>query len=335
MNGTECSSATPSACDKNHRESGVFTPREDGHRVSTGAVSDVPIRLLLLTPGRSQASGVGVVSAQSSDRNGTKDSSSERAVKVSGRSPGGCISVSLVSKACIAYSKDKVFMGKGHLVHFVDAHCEMNSEVNKSLIEKNLLNIEDLRKENSKPGEVLTFIRNGRYVFSLVVKNKQDDKINLNIVSEVVQALKNTMLTLDVKSVKVSSVGNDLENLSWSTVEQIFKENFSNSGLSIIVCSGEIIIPPANQREEIIKEFHESVVGGHKGASKTYWKVRSNYFWENMKSDVQIIVKSCKNCQRNKLVRQGTRQPMLITDTPKQPFEKIQIDMVGPLPVTP
>ena len=39
------------------------------------------------------------------------------------------------------------------------------------------------------------------------------------------------MLTLDVKSVKVSSVGNDLENLSWSTVEQIFKENFANSGL--------------------------------------------------------------------------------------------------------
>ena len=281
MNGTECSSATPSACDKNHRESGVFTPREDGHRVSTGAVSDVPIRLLLLTPGRSQASGVGVVSAQSSDRNGTKDSSSERAVKVSGRSPGGCISVSLVSKACIAYSKDKVFMGKGHLVHFVDAHCEMNSEVNKSLIEKNLLDIEDWKRKTQSsrlPGEVLTFIGNGRYVYSLVVKNKQDDKIDLNIVSEVVQPLKNTMLTLDLKSVKVSSVGNDPENFSWSTVEQIFKGNFLNSGLFIIVGSGEIIIPHANQREEIIKEFHESVVGGHKGPSKTDWKVRSNYF---------------------------------------------------------
>ena len=195
MNGTECSSAIPSACDKNHRESGVFTPRKDGHRVYPGEGSDVPIRPLSLTPGRSQASSVGVVSVQSSGRNGTKDSSCERAVKVSSRSPVGSISVSLVSEACIAYSKDKVFMGKGHLVHFIDAHCEMNSEVNKSLTEKNLLDIEDLRKENSKPGEVLTFIRNGRDVFSLVVKNKQDDKINLNIVSEVVQALKNTMLS--------------------------------------------------------------------------------------------------------------------------------------------
>ena len=77
------------------------------------------------------------------------------------------------------------------------------------------------------------------------------------------------------------------------------------------------------------------MIGGHKGASKTYWKVKSNYFSKNMKSDVQRIVKNCKSCQRNKLVRQGTRQPMLITDTPKQPFEIVQIDMVGPLPVTP
>ena len=67
-----------------------------------------------------------------------------RAVEVSGRSSVGCISVSLLSEACIAYSKDKVFMGKGYLVHFVDAHCEMNSEVNKSLIEKNLLDMEEL-----------------------------------------------------------------------------------------------------------------------------------------------------------------------------------------------
>ena len=143
------------------------------------------------------------------------------------------------------------------------------------------------------------------------------------------------MVTLGVKIVKVSSVGNRLEDLSWSTVEQVFKQHFLNTGLSIIVCSGEIVIPPVNQRGEIIMDFHESVVGGHKSASKTYWRVRSYYFWENMISDVQRIVKNSKNCQRNKLVRQGTRQPMLITDTPKQPFEKVQIDMVGPIPVTP
>ena len=53
-----------------------------------------------------------------------------------------------------------------------------------------------------------------------------------------------------------------------------------------------------------------------------------------MKEDVRRAIGSCKNCQRNKLVRRKTRQPMLIADTPKKPFEKIQINLVGPLPVT-
>ena len=192
----------------------------------------------------------------------------------------------------------------------------------------------DLKKENSKPSDALTFMRNGRYVFIIIVKNKQDDKVYINIISDVVQAMRNAMVTLGMKIVKVSSVEKGLEDLPWSTVEQVFKQHFLNTGLFIIVCSGAVVITPVNQREVIIKEFNESVVGGHKGASKTYWKVRSNYFWENMKPDVQRIVKNCRNCQQNKLVRQGTRQPMLITDTPKQPFEKIEIDMVGQLLVT-
>ena len=87
------------------------------------------------------------------------------------------------------------------------------------------------------------------------------------------------MVTLGVKIVKVSNVGNGLEDLSWSTVEQVFKQHLLNTGLFIIVCSGEILIPPVNQRAEIIKEFYESVVGGHKDASKTYWKVIHRSLW--------------------------------------------------------
>ena len=87
MSVTECSDATPLTCDKNRRELGVFTPREDDYRVSPGEGSNIVIGTLSLTPGRLQASSIGVVSAQSSGRNGTEDSSCERAIEVSGRSP--------------------------------------------------------------------------------------------------------------------------------------------------------------------------------------------------------------------------------------------------------
>ena len=112
MSGAECSDTTPQTCDESRRELGVFTPREDDHRVSPGEGSNIPMGPFSLTPGRLQASGVGFVSAQSSGRNGMEDSSCERAIKVSGRYLVGCVPVSLLSEACIAYSKDNVFMGK-------------------------------------------------------------------------------------------------------------------------------------------------------------------------------------------------------------------------------
>ena len=143
------------------------------------------------------------------------------------------------------------------------------------------------------------------------------------------------MEVLGVNNVKISNKGNNLEFVSWHSVEQIILQHFKDSGIHVVTCSGEIIVPPYHKRNEIIREFHESVFGGHKGVTKTYTRIRSTYHWENMKTDIHKVLSNCKTCMRNKVMRKGTRMPMVITDTPKQPFEKIQIDLVGPLPVTP
>ncbi|CAD6227931.1 GSCOCG00012020001-RA-CDS [Cotesia congregata] len=46
-------------------------------------------------------------------------------------------------------------------------------------------------------------------------------------------------------------------------------------------------------------------------------------------------IRACEICQKNKLTRIKTKQPRSITDTPFEPFEKISIDTVGLLPMTP
>lgn len=53
-----------------------------------------------------------------------------------------------------------------------------------------------------------------------------------------------------------------------------------------------------------------------------------------MKGDIQEFIRHCLNCQLKKLVRIKTRQPMVITDTPETAFDKIAMDVVGPLPKT-
>ena len=54
-----------------------------------------------------------------------------------------------------------------------------------------------------------------------------------------------------------------------------------------------------------------------------------------MKDDITEYLRNCTKCQEFKLVSIKNREPMIITDTPIEPFAKISIDTVGPLPITP
>ena len=109
---------------------------------------------------------------------------------------------------------------------------------------------------------------------------------------------------------------------------------FGKRDYKITVYYGEIEIPPEEDRQRIIAEYHSSVVGLHKGCSKTYGRIRQDFYWANVQEQVRSYVKNREDCKKGKLVRLKTKQPMKITDTPSQAFDKIEIDIVGPLPVT-
>lgn len=53
-----------------------------------------------------------------------------------------------------------------------------------------------------------------------------------------------------------------------------------------------------------------------------------------MKKDVAEFIQNCSAYQLKKLIRVKTKQPMVITDTPKTAFDKIAMDITGPHPVT-
>ena len=66
--------------------------------------------------------------------------------------------------------------------------------------------------------------------------------------------------------------------------------------------------------------------------TKLYDHIREHFYWPGMGREIAEFVRSCFTCQRNKIHSARTRQPMRITDTPKHAFEKVQMDIVGPLP---
>ncbi|WP_165309899.1 integrase zinc binding domain-containing protein, partial [Enterobacter cloacae complex sp. 4DZ3-17B2] len=102
------------------------------------------------------------------------------------------------------------------------------------------------------------------------------------------------------------------------------------SNTKIIICNGNIIHADIKDRPGIIRELRSTPIGGHKGIGKTLKRIKQRYFWENMKSDIEKFIQNCKSCQLKKLTRVKTKQPMIISDTPKQAMKKIAMDIVIP-----
>ena len=75
--------------------------------------------------------------------------------------------------------------------------------------------------------------------------------------------------------------------MRWDFILRTLRESFAKIPTKLIICLGQIQIPPFEKRKEIMDEAHSSALGGHKGITKTYGRIRQRYYWENMKTDVQ------------------------------------------------
>ena len=68
-----------------------------------------------------------------------------------------------------------------------------------------------------------------------------------------------------------------IENLEWEQVIRKLKGPFSKNPVKLIVCLGIIRYPPLEERDPIMQKAHSSVVGGHRGVTKTYKRVTQDY----------------------------------------------------------
>ena len=123
------------------------------------------------------------------------------------------------------------------------------------------------------------------------------------------------------------------KNLNFSHIRLMLRFLFKGTKIKIHVCS-EKILPISSDFRKIIEEHHSSPLAGHSGISRTIRKIKSKYNWPSLRKDVKNFIKNCKSCQINKLTRKKSKMPMQITDTATYPFQKVYLDIVGPLPLT-
>ena len=92
------------------------------------------------------------------------------------------------------------------------------------------------------------------------------------------------------------------------------------------------LVVPCSLRELVMKCCHDIPIAGHMGIGATKKRVCSRFSWPGVMQDIIRFVKSCITCQKhcNKLPRLPVQQ----ADIVDRPFDKVAIDIVGPLTVT-
>ncbi|CAG2211132.1 unnamed protein product [Mytilus edulis] len=80
-----------------------------------------------------------------------------------------------------------------------------------------------------------------------------------------------------------------------------------------------------------MEQLHNSVTGGHLGFKKTLSKVRERYTWYNQRKDVEQWCKCCNICASRKPPSKKPKAPLQQYNV-GAPFERIGIDILGPLP---
>ena len=82
----------------------------------------------------------------------------------------------------------------------------------------------------------------------------------------------------------------------------------------------------------LLKEFHDSIVGGHSGYFKTYKRIAALLYWEGMKKDIQRYVQECEVCQRNNYETLSPAGLLQALPIPTSTWTDLSMDFLGGLP---
>ena len=92
----------------------------------------------------------------------------------------------------------------------------------------------------------------------------------------------------------------------------------------------EQLVLPKCCRSAVIQIAHSIPLGGHLGKTKTTDRILQRFYWPTMHRDIENFCKACAVCQ--KMSTKGVRKaPLRSLPIISQPFERIAMDVVGPL----
>lgn len=95
------------------------------------------------------------------------------------------------------------------------------------------------------------------------------------------------------------------------------------------------LVVPGSLIDTILRIAHDSPMGGHCGVQNTLDRLKEFFYFPRMGKVISDYVLSCHECQVRKFSNIKTRAKITAFPTPCEPFEAWEIDLYGPLPISP
>jgi len=216
-----------------------------------------------------------------------------------------------------------------HIVSEIAKHYNFMSGVNYELKQK--FNTNQMLTPSKSIGEVNYLKNKDRYIIYLTTKNKNKQKTTYENIYLSLLNLKLLCEKQALNKLAMNKLGFN-DKLEWSRVRAMIRYVFRNTNIEIIICSK--LEFTEEEKLMIFRQCHDSVIGGHAGIHKTIKKIKTQFNWRGLKEDVIEYIKNCASCQKSKVTNRKVKQPMVITSTSSEPFEKLSLDIVGPLVTT-
>lgn len=85
-----------------------------------------------------------------------------------------------------------------------------------------------------------------------------------------------------------------------------------------------------DEKKVVMNDFHLLPSSGHVGIRRMVNNIKKHYYWPSLEKDVSNYVGKCVKCQKQKYTNIH-KEPLTITTTASSSFDKIFLDIVGPI----
>ncbi|ODM88578.1 Transposon Ty3-G Gag-Pol polyprotein [Orchesella cincta] len=218
-----------------------------------------------------------------------------------------------------------------HLVKSERERLELPSKLVRMLLYLKEFDIETIKHQSGKFHKIADCLSRYPTEEAPEIKPDSDNIVDLDIMStrmdNIRKAQENDVEVLQIKSSIMTGI-----------LEGKLRHCFLREGVLLYKrpdMSRAVTYLPKTLRWQIVEEAHNSLLSCHPGVTKTYQRVSREYFWLNMRRQINHYVLSCPCCQKAKHDRTKPNGMMQMVEVPANCFQEIQVDIAGPFSRTP